>query len=335
MAKHTKSLLPLLLLQILIAALAFSAYQYLTTPVTTAKTPLQFRIPEGQSLNVVAQRLRERGLLPDAWRFILLARIKGQAASIQSGVYRIKEPMTPPQLLNLLVRGDRSLEAFTLVEGWNWRQVRAALDRVDYLERDLAGLPEAEIARRLGVQGEKIEGWLFPDTYHIARGAKESDLLRAARETMERRLQEAWQARAPDLPYASPYEALIMASIVEKETGSPQDRRLVAAVFVNRLRHSMRLQTDPTVIYGLGESFDGNLRKRDLQTDTPYNSYTRHGLPPTPIAMPGRASLEAALNPASDKVFYFVARGDGTSEFSATLEEHNQAVNRYQRRKQP
>lgn len=308
---------------------------YLVSPVVPPQLPVDVTISPGQSLGAVANRLEERGLVPDRWRFIILARATGQASAIKAGVYRVTAPMTPPQLLRLLTEGQNTVAAFTIIEGWNWRQVRAALQNADFLRHDASFLDEADLARQLELPGDKVEGWLFPDTYHVARGSSELLLLRRARDTMRQRLDRAWQRRVKDLPLASPYEALTLASIVEKETGDPADRRLVAAVFVNRLRQNMRLQTDPTVIYGLGESFDGNLRKADLQRDTPYNSYTRAGLPPSPIAMPGLASIEAVLDPAPSDALYFVARGDGRSEFSATLDAHNRAVDRYQRRRQP
>ena len=219
----------------------------------------------------------------------------------------------------------------TLVEGWTFRQWRGRLDRHPDLRHDTAGLSEAQLLERLGIRSSSLEGQLFPDTYLFDKQSSDLDLLARAHRAMRRKLDAEWSQRQQDLPYKSPQEALIMASIIEKETGREADRSLVAAVFVNRLRKGMLLQTDPTVIYGLGDGFDGNLRKRDLQSDSPYNTYMRAGLPPSPIAMPGLASLKAALNPAATDVLYFVARGDGSSEFSRTLDEHNRAVNKYQR----
>ena len=217
------------------------------------------------------------------------------------------------------------------IEGWTFRQMRERLDAHPDLRHDSRGLPEREIMRLIGATQESAEGQFFPDTYLFAKQGSDLDVLRRAYRSMQRQLEREWAGRASGLPYADPYQALIMASIVEKETGRDQDRPMVAAVFVNRLRQGMLLQTDPTVIYGLGDRFDGNLRKRDLLTDTPYNTYTRSGLPPTPIAMPGLAALQSALHPAASQAIYFVARGDGSSQFSRTLEEHNQAVNRYQK----
>ena len=232
-----------------------------------------------------------------------------------------------------VVRGDQVLEQLRLIEGWNWRQVRAALAAAPHLKLTTASLSDAEVMAALGQPGIAPEGRFFPDTYAYSRGVSDLTVLKRAHAAMQRRLEAAWGQRAADLPLKNADEALILASIVEKETGAPADRSKVAAVFVNRLRLGMPLQTDPTVIYGLGEAYGGNLRKRDLTTDTPFNTYTRTGLPPTPIAMPGAASLQAALQPAAVKSLYFVARGDGSSEFSDDLAAHNRAVNKYIRGK--
>ena len=221
--------------------------------------------------------------------------------------------------------------AVRFIDGWTFKQMRAALDAHEAIKHDTQGMSNEALARKLGIPDALPEGWFFPETYHFSRGATDLSILRRAHKLMQTHLNAQWAKRAGDLPLATPYEALILASIVEKETGKAADRAVVASVFVNRLRINMRLQTDPTVIYGMGEAFDGNLRRRDLQADTPWNTYTRGGLPPTPIAMPGLASLQAALNPAASKMLYFVARGDGSSQFSRTLDEHNNAVNRYQR----
>ena len=229
----------------------------------------------------------------------------------------------------MLVRGDQSLKSITLVEGWNFGQVRAALQKAEQLAQDSSGLTPEMIMKTLGRPGLHPEGRFFPDTYTYAKGSSDIAVLKRAARAMEKRLDAAWALRSPDTPLMSPEEALTLASIVEKETGKPADRAQIAGVFTNRLRINMRLQTDPTVIYGLGSSFDGNIRKRDLLADTPYNTYTRSGLPPTPIAMPGKAALLAAVQPASTQALYFVARGDGTSHFSANLDDHNKAVNKY------
>ena len=234
-------------------------------------------------------------------------------------------------LLNILVRGEDATRSLVLVEGWNVRQVRAALAKAEQLKPETAGLSDEDVMARLGRPGVHPEGRFFPDTYTYSKGSTDVALLQRAMRAMDKKLDAAWAARAPDLPLKTADQALILASIVEKETGKPADRPEVAAVFANRLRLGMPLQTDPSVIYGLGTRFDGNLRKRDLQADTPWNTYTRNGLPPTPIAMPGKAALLAAVQPAPSKSLYFVSRGDGTSQFSSSLDDHNRAVNRYQR----
>ena len=259
-------------------------------------------------------------------------RASGDARLIRAGSYEIERGTTPRILLRKLVLGEESLRTLTLVEGWTFRQLRAALATAPQLRQDSAGLTDEAVMERLGRRGQHPEGRFFPDTYSYAKGSSDLKLLGLAMRTMDRHLQAAWEHRTPDSPLATPEQVLILASIVEKETGTDADRARIAAVFNNRLRAGMMLQTDPTVIYGLGTRFDGNLRKKDLQTDTPWNTYTRAGLPPTPIAMPGRQSLQAAVMPAPTKDLYFVARGDGSSVFSVTLDEHNRAVNQFQRK---
>jgi UPF0755 protein len=256
-------------------------------------------------------------------------RVSGQARQIKAGSYEITPGMTPRKLLSMLVRGDQSLKSITLVEGWNFRQVREALQKAELLAQDSMGLQPEMIMEKLGRPGVHPEGRFFPDTYTYAKGSSDLAILKRAAKAMDKRLDAAWALRPLDTPLTSPEQALTLASIVEKETGKPSDRGQIAGVFANRLRIGMLLQTDPTVIYGMGDKFDGNIRKRDLQTDTPYNTYTRAGLPPTPIAMPGKAALLAAVQPAATNALYFVARGDGSSQFSATLDEHNRAVNKY------
>ena len=300
-------------------------------PITLRSSPLDFRIAAGSSLRSAITQMREAGIEINPTLLGWLARAHRADTAIKAGSYAVKEGTTPHQLLDKLLKGKVTQGDLTLVEGWTFRQWRARLDRHPDLRHDTQGLCEAQIIERLGLTAPSLEGLLYPDTYLFDKQSSDLDLLARANRAMQRKLEAEWAQRSGGLPYKSPGEALIMASIIEKETGREADRELVAAVFVNRLRKGMLLQTDPTVIYGLGESFDGNLRKRDLQTDTPYNTYTRPGLPPTPIAMPGQASLRAALNPAASDVLYFVARGDGSSVFSRTLDEHNQAVNKFQR----
>ncbi|MBF1166507.1 MAG: endolytic transglycosylase MltG [Dechloromonas agitata] len=300
-------------------------------PITLRSSPLDFRIAAGSSLRSAITQMREAGIEINPTLLGWLARAHRADTAIKAGSYAVKEGTTPHQLLDKLLKGKVTQGDLTLVEGWTFRQWRARLDRHPDLRHDTQGLSEAQIIERLGLTAPSLEGLLYPDTYLFDKQSSDLDLLARANRAMQRKLEAEWAQRSGGLPYKSPGEALIMASIIEKETGREAHRELVAAVFVNRLRKGMLLQTDPTVIYGLGESFDGNLRKRDLQNDTPYNTYTRPGLPPTPIAMPGQASLRAALNPAASDVLYFVARGDGSSVFSRTLDEHNQAVNKFQR----
>jgi UPF0755 protein len=316
---------------ILLVALAGAALWWIQAPLETRDATVDFRIAPGSSLRAAVAQMNEAGLMVNADLFALLARWQGLATSIKAGSYSVSRGVTPESLLAKLARGDVTQGESILVEGWTFRQWRARLDGNPDLHHETRGMSDGEIAGRLGIEAGLVEGWLFPDTYLFDKQSSDLELMARAHRAMRRKLDEAWAARAANLPYRNPYEALVMASIVEKETGKADDRALVAAVFVNRLRRGMLLQTDPSVIYGLGESFDGNLRKRDLQADTPYNTYTRRGLPPTPIAMPGLASLHAALHPAESDVLYFVARGDGSSQFSRTLDEHNRAVNKYQR----
>jgi UPF0755 protein len=258
-------------------------------------------------------------------------RLSGAARQIKAGSYELEAGISPRSLLRKLARGEEALRAVTLVEGWTFAQVRAALANADQLTADSKGLPDYLLMKVLGKPGLQPEGHFFPDTYTYAKGSSDLALLRRALRAMDKTLDSAWRLRRPDTPLKTPEQALILASIVEKETGRSSDRPLIAGVFSNRLRNGMMLQTDPSVIYGLGEKFDGKLRHRDLQTDTPWNTYTRAGLPATPISMPGKAALLATVQPADTKALYFVARGDGSSEFSNSLEEHNRAVNKYRR----
>jgi UPF0755 protein len=304
---------------------------YALSPLELRSDPADFSIKPGSSLKSATRQMVESGVELDAWQFNLLGRVLGKASTIKAGSYEVGSGITPLALLNQLTAGEVTQEEVVFIEGWTFRQVRATLDADADVRHDSAALSDAEIMARLGAAGRSPEGLFFPDTYLYGKGAGDLDILRRAYQAMDRQLEAAWLQRAPDLPYRSPYEALIMASVIEKETGQATDRALIGGVFVNRLRLGMMLQTDPSVIYGLGEKFDGRLRKKDLRADTPHNTYTRTGLPPTPIAMPGLASLQAALNPAKTPALYFVARGDGSSEFSRTLVEHERAVAKYQR----
>uniref|UniRef100_UPI000AEFE48C endolytic transglycosylase MltG n=1 Tax=uncultured Acidovorax sp. TaxID=158751 RepID=UPI000AEFE48C len=312
-------------------ALGGAAYWWLHQPLDLGLEPLELAIEPGTTPRGVARDVVAAGVKTDTRLLYAWFRVSGQDRAIKAGNYEIPPGTTPISLLQKLARGEEALRALTLVEGWNWRQVRQALAKEEQLKHDAAALTDEALMAQLGRPGVAPEGRFFPDTYTYAKGSSDIALLRRAMHAMDRHLEAAWAQRAADTPLKSADEALILASIVEKETGKASDRGQIAGVFVNRLRVGMLLQTDPTVIYGLGEKFDGNLRKRDLQTDTPWNTYTRPGLPPTPIAMPGKASLLAAVQPQATRALYFVAKGDGTSHFSASLEEHNRAVNRYQR----
>ena len=270
-------------------------------------------------------------MLPAEWPLVALARVRGVDRTIKAGNYEISEGVTLPGLLDRLTQGEIIETALTIVEGSTFGELKAALAADTDIVKHAGSLTDAELMAKIGVAGKSPEGWFFPDTYYFATGSTDLALLGRAHRLMQERLDSAWAKRAPGLPLKDAYEPLILASIVEKETARPADRPLVASVFVNRLKAGMRLQTDPTVIYGMGTRFDGNLRKRDLETDTAYNTYTREGLPPSPIALPGQASLDAVTNPPATPYLYFVSRGDGTSEFSANLTDHNRAGAEFQK----
>jgi len=291
--------------------------------------PLEVEIPPGQSARGVAEKLSASGVQTPWVLLYGWFRISGGSRDIKAGSYEFTPGTTPRTLLSKLVRGEQAVRSITILEGWNHRQVFELLRASPDLTQDLEGLSTADIMALIGYPGRHPEGRFFPDTYRVSKRATASSVLRQAAQAMDKRVNDAWAQRDSTVPLRTPEDALILASIIEKETGLESDRRRIGGVFTNRLRIGMRLQTDPTVIYGLGERFDGNLRRDDLQTDTPYNTYTRAGLPPTPIAMPGAASLRAAVQPGDTNAIYFVARGDGSSQFSATLEEHNAAVQRY------
>ncbi|NDH53860.1 MAG: endolytic transglycosylase MltG [Betaproteobacteria bacterium] len=321
------------LLLLLLSALGGGGAWWLQTPLDMPGASVDLTIEARTSVAGVAQTVARSGVRVRPELLHVWFRLSGESRQIKAGSYEIERGTTPRGLLRKLVDGEESLFTLTLVEGWTFRQVRAALAAAPQLAHDTAGLSQAALMDRLGRPGLHPEGRFFPDSYSYAKGSSELKLLERAMREMDRRLQSAWALRAADSPLQNAEQALILGSIVEKETGTPADRGLIAAVFTNRLRAGMMLQTDPTVIYGLGEAFDGNLRKRDLLTDTPWNTYIRHGLPPTPIAMPGQDALRAAVAPAKTQALYFVARGDGSSQFSNSLPEHNRAVDKYQRLK--
>lgn len=304
---------------------------WLHQPLKLPAPSVDLSIEPGATPRAIAQAVADTGTGVQPRLLYWWFRFSGQDRQIRAGSYELERGITPRTLLNVLVRGEEATRSVVLVEGWNIRQVRAALAKADQLKPESVGLSDEALMEKLGRPGQHPEGRFFPDTYTYSKNSTDVALLQRAMRAMDRKLEAAWAARAADLPLKSADEALILASIVEKETGKASDRAQIASVFANRLRIGMPLQTDPTVIYGLGTRFDGNLRKKDLQTDTPWNTYTRNGLPPTPIAMPGKAALLAAVQPAEGKSLYFVARGDGTSQFSSSLDEHNSAVNRYQR----
>lgn len=310
-------------------ALAAWYYDFAQSPLPLPATPFEFVVKPGTTLKALGRQLTGAGLLPEPRLFALLGRIT-QATAIQAGTYRLDAPTTPLALLQKLINGDVVPVSVTFVEGATFTEVRDQLAHMDKVKVTLTGLSDADVLKRIGASETHGEGLLFPDTYRFAAGTTDLELLKKSYQAMQKKLAEAWAMRDPNLPYKTPYEVLIMASIIEKETGRAAERPLIASVFINRLQIPMRLQTDPTVIYGIGARFDGNIRKRDLTTDTPYNTYTRDGLPPTPIALPGWGSLQAAVRPAQSNKLYFVGKGDGTHYFSSSLEEHNRAVGKYQ-----
>lgn len=323
----------LLVLLVLLSAAAGAAAWWLNRPMRLAADPVELSIELGTPPREIAQQWVRAGVQePPSWLYEWF-RWSGEARRIRAGSYEVNRGDTPIRLLNKMVRGDETLAVVRLIDGWTFRQFRAELARADDLKPSTAGMTDAEVMQAIGAPGVLPEGRFHPDSYAYSKGSSDLDVLRRAYRAMAQRLDAAWQARDPQTPLHSADEALILASIVEKETGVGTDRGKVAGVFVNRLRVGMPLQTDPTVIYGLGERFDGNLRRRDLLADTPFNTYLRAGLPPTPIAMPGKAALFAAVRPEPTRALYFVSRGDGSSEFSQTLAEHNRAVNKYQRGK--
>ncbi|RYF35261.1 MAG: endolytic transglycosylase MltG [Comamonadaceae bacterium] len=308
-----------------------AALWWVNQPLKLPAPSVDLSVEPGTTPRGIAQAVADTGTRVEPQLLYWWFRLSGQDRQIRAGSYELERGLTPRTLLAVLVRGEEATRSVVLVEGWNFRQLRAALAKAEQLKPDTVGLTDDALMAQLGRPGVHPEGRFFPDTYTYSKGSTDTALLQRAMRAMDKKLEAAWAARASDLPLKTADEALILASIVEKETGKAKDRAEIASVFANRLRVGMPLQTDPTVIYGLGTAYDGNLRKRDLQTDSPWNTYTRSGLPPTPIAMPGKAALLAAVQPAQSRSLYFVARGDGTSQFSESLDAHNRAVNKYQR----
>lgn len=326
-----KGLLILLLGIALSAGVAVFEYQRFLAAPLNPEQAVRFEVRSGDHIRSVANRLVDAGLLQEPWMMIIGARLSGQDVKIKAGEYEIPEGSTPKQLLDLFVSGKSIQYGFTLIEGWSFRQMRAFLAQSADLEHKLsAEQSDAEIMAVLGFAGEHPEGRFYPDTYLFPKGTTDIEFLQRAYRRMQTILTEEWAKREEGLPLKTPYEALILASIVEKETGAAFERPLIAAAFIERLRRKMKLQTDPTIIYGMGEEYDGDIRYRDLRRDTPYNTYIHRGLTPTPIAMPGRAAIHAVLHPADSKAIFFVSKGDGTHQFSHTLKEHNAAVRKYQ-----
>jgi UPF0755 protein len=320
----------LLLLALALVAVAVASWRWYSRPLPMPQERIEVRVAQGANARAIARALAQAGLDLNEDAFVATARAARATQTLRAGRYEFTRGMTVGQIIDKLRRGDVLREKITLVEGWTVREIRAALAKHPDLKGDSAALSDKALLAAVGASQAHPEGLFAADTYVFDPGTSDLEIWKQAYRSQSALLDKTWAERAPNLPYKTPYEALIMASIVEKETGQGNERAQIAGVFVNRLRKGMLLQTDPTVIYGLGEKFDGNLRKRDLTSDTPYNSYTRAGLPPTPIATPGRAAIAAALNPAATSALYFVARGDGTSQFSDTLEQHNRAVVRYQ-----
>jgi UPF0755 protein len=312
-----------------------AAAWWIAQPLHLPASPYGFEVKSGATLKAVARDLAGANVLPNEYALVLLARLRRADRTIKAGNYEIAEGISLSRLLDKLTQGDVTQSAMTVVEGSTYAELIAALKVSPDIVKSVAELPATEIATRVGIANANLEGWFFPDTYFFAKGTKDIGLLARGYRLMRSRLDDAWARRAEDLPLKDPYDALVLASIVEKETANAADRPLIASVFVNRLRLGMRLQSDPTVIYGLGANFDGNLHKRDLETDSPYNTYTRDGLPPTPIALPGQASLDAVMRPPKTAYLYFVSRGDGTSEFTENLADHNRAVAKFQLGQRP
>ncbi len=299
-------------------------------PLPLPHTPYVFELPSGLGLRAVAQQLVQKGVLPEPWTFTWVGRVLGEQSHLKAGSYEWLQPLTGWQMLRQMARGEGDAWQVQIIEGTTFAQLRALLAQQPSLRQDSAGLSDSAVMAHLGAAGQSPEGWFFPDTYFYNPGESDWSILERAHRAMSERLAQVWATRDPHLALTDPYQALILASLIEKETANREERARISAVFLNRLRLDMRLQTDPTVIYGLGTDYDGHLHHRDLHRDSAYNTYTRSGLPPTPIALPGAAALQAAVHPLAVPDLFFVARGDGTHQFSTTLEAHQQAVQRYQ-----
>ncbi|MGH8224852.1 MAG: endolytic transglycosylase MltG [Gammaproteobacteria bacterium] len=326
----TLALLLFLLFCIIAAWCGYTWWRLNSQPLPAASAGMVFTVTKGENLARLASDLSARGVLEHAWDLELLARLRGKSAHIQAGEYRIAPSVSVNGLLGMMVRGDVLLHNFTIVPGTTFQQIFSALESNPIFKHDLQGLPEGAVMTRLGHSGEQAEGRFFPDTYAFPRGTSDVAVLARAYAAMDKHLAAAWAGRAQDVTLTTPYQALIVASIVEKETAVPEEREKIAGVFERRLQRGMHLDADPTVIYGLGDAYTGKLTRRGLASDTPYNTYLHRGLPPTPICMPGLATIEAALHPAAGTALYFVAKGDGTHVFSDTLAEQQRMIRKYQ-----
>ena len=315
---------------LVVSILVFQLLRFQHGNIALPQQPTIFLIKSGSNIKSIAQDLSMQKIIDDPWLFILLAKVKGVETSVRAGEYEIKVEMTAEELLEKFTQGSAIQYSFTVIEGWSFRQMLAAILDDPVIEYTLGDKTDEEIMNLLGYPDQHPEGLFFPDTYRFPKGTSDIDFLRRAYQVMQKHLAREWNQRDSGLSLQSSYEALILASIIEKETGAGFERPLISGVFIQRLKKNMRLQTDPTIIYGLGENFDGDIRFRDLKKDTPYNTYLHAGLTPTPIALPGLEAIRAALHPAKSEALYFVSKGDGTHHFSATLEEHNAAVKRYQ-----
>jgi UPF0755 protein len=333
--KLTVALTALLVIAVAVVSIgAMTLRGFLHAPVSVAEQGAEFEISAGESFGRVSENLEQRGVISNSDYFRAYARWKGQASAVQAGHYFIEHGSTPVDLLNQFINGDVQLESFTIVEGWNHRELLQAMRDHAYIDASMTDEDWPALLQQLGAAVVHPEGLFLPETYLFPRHSSDQAVLRQAYDLMQEALAEEWAERDEGLPISTPYEALILASIVEKETARADERERIAGVFVRRLEQRKRLETDPTVIYGMGPSFNGNLTRKDLRTDTPYNTYTRRGLPPTPIALAGRAAIYAALHPADGKELFFVATGigDGSHKFSATNDEHNAAVAEYLQR---
>ena len=329
-----KLLLPLLL--IVVGVAIFNEYQrFLTTPINIEPTNTSFKIQSGANLQQVSRQLTEQGITPFPASYLYwYARYKDSAHKIKAGEYRLTSTLTLPDVLALFIKGDVVQHSFTIIEGMTSQQVLAAIASDNRFIQTIETTDLKTVMQMLDGNERHGEGEFAPETYYFSAGTTDKAILMRAYQLMQKTLAEAWQNKAEKLPYKTPYEALIMASIIEKESGIAEERPEISGVFVRRLRMGMRLQTDPTVIYGMGEKYKGNIRRKDLTTDTVYNTYTRYGLPPSPIALPSKAAIQAALNPAEGTSLYFVATGhEGRHVFSDTLVQHNKAVRQYQLKK--